>query len=64
MPPQLQLEDGPDLFLDLVAVRVGEAIVFTNGERYEDQSEASLDFSRLDDLTAEAVGKVEQTLPG
>jgi hypothetical protein len=60
---ELQPEDGPDLFLDMVAVRVGEAIVFTNGERYEDEPEAGLDPSQLDELTAEAVAKAEQTLP-
>jgi hypothetical protein len=61
---EVQPEDGADLFLDLVAVRVGKAIVFTNGERYEDRPEESLDPSRLDELTAEAVEKVEHTLPG
>lgn len=60
---ELQPEDGPDLFLDMVAVRVGEVIVFTNGERYADEPEAGLDPSQLDELSAEAVAKVEQTLP-
>lgn len=56
-------EEGPDLFLELVGVRVGNAIVFTNGERYEGDPAASLDPGRLDQLTERAVEKVEQTLP-
>lgn len=59
---QLEPEEGPDLFLDLVTVRVGEAIVFTNGERYEADPAASRDPGWLDQLTERAVGEVEQTL--
>ena len=60
---ELQPEEGPDLLVDMVAVRVGKAIVFTNGERYEDEPAASLDPSRLAELTEKAVEKVKQTLP-
>ena len=59
---QLEPEEGPNLFADLVAVRVGNAIVFTNGERYEAGPEDSLAPSRLDQLTQRAVEKAERTL--
>ncbi len=55
--------DGPDSTVDLIAVRLGDVIVFTNGERHDGEPQASLDPSLLQDLTRMAVEKVERSLP-
>lgn len=55
--------DGPDSVVDLIAVRLDDVIVFSNGERFEDEPDASLDRARLLELTRRAVDKVEQDMP-
>ncbi len=53
----------PPAFIDLIAVRLGDAIVFTNGERYEGTDlPASLTTAQLDELTRRAVSKAQDAL--
>ena len=60
---RFDFEDRPDSTVDLIAVRIGDVIVFTNGERYDGSPRASLDTARLEDLTRQAVDKVKRKLP-
>lgn len=55
--------EGVDATVDVIAVRLDDVIVFTNGERFSGQREASLEPAELADLTRQAVEKVERNLP-
>jgi hypothetical protein len=55
-------EQGPTSFLDTVAVRLGDLIVLTDGERVEGEPDASLEQARFDDLTRQAVEKAQRLL--
>jgi hypothetical protein len=60
---RFDFQDTPDQFVDLIAVRLGDVVVLTNGERFEGNPDSSLDTDRLDELTRRAVEKVEGSLP-
>jgi hypothetical protein len=47
--------------VDLIAVRLGDVIVSTNGERYDSSPQASLDTARME-LTRKAVDKAKRSL--
>lgn len=55
--------DRPDATVDLMAVRLGNVIVLTNGERYDAEPQASLDTARLEELGRKAVDKVKRNMP-
>ena len=53
----------PDSTVDLIAIRLGNVIVTTSGERYDGSPAISLDTARLEALTRTSVDKVKRSLP-
>ena len=60
---QVAPDEGPSLVLDVIVVRVGSALVLTDGERVDGDPVRSLDQRRFDELTGLAVEKARSTLP-
>ena len=56
-------DEGPSLVVDVVVVRLGSALVLTDGERVDGEPDRSLDLQRLDELTGQAVEKARTALP-
>jgi hypothetical protein len=55
--------EGPTILRDTVVVRIGDALVLTEGpDRVEDDPEAGRQRERFDELTRQAVDKAIQTL--
>lgn len=60
---RFDFDEGPDAALDLIAVRLGDVVVLTTGERHDGDATTSLGPARLEELTRQAVEQVERSLP-
>ena len=62
---EIDLPEGPTILRDLVTVRIGDALVLTDGpDMAEGDPELGRQRERFDDLTRQAVDKADRTLSG